>query len=105
MARLSTVLDHLARLDGHPRATWEVYARELSETTGHLLPTRRGMGALPATAFDVANVLIANLATDSPAATPRAVDVYRGLKPRPLGSKPRTVFPALRGSSAPMTSE
>lgn len=93
MARLPPVLELLARIDGRPVPTMDAVARQL-RAGGFLSQSRPGNGAAHVTNDDAANLLLAIMGTDSPAAGPRTVDVYRGLKRRPAPARkdvPRTI--------------
>ena len=82
MALLPQLLDALADLGGHDRATWEVFARKLRDA-GDLPRSKRGAGASPATAEDAAKLLLAGMTTDSPARASEKLGAYWTLQLRP----------------------
>lgn len=79
MARLPAVLNALEKIGGHDRKTWDVFARKLREA-GELAPTKRGAGATSLDAEQIAKILLAGMATDSPAKGPDMVRLFWPMK-------------------------
>jgi hypothetical protein len=92
MAQMPELLEELARLSGRNPETLNHIMRTL-RTAGHIQAGRRGM-VNHVDAASAASLLIACLADVRPAETPRAVEVYSGLKPRSKGGFGKS-FPTL----------
>ncbi|WP_147022837.1 hypothetical protein [Microvirga aerophila] len=90
MAKVPAFLEVLSGLDGRKRETFVEMALVLRRA-GQLPPTKRGLGSNAVDSFMAANFLIAALSDAGPAACPRAVEVYRSLRPRRSGGAGRTV--------------
>jgi hypothetical protein len=79
MAHMAEILEELARLTGrHPEAL--AHIMRTLRTAGHVQTGRRGVTS-QVEAKTAANLLIACLSGVQPADTPRAVEVFTGLRP------------------------
>lgn len=93
MAGYPDLIHVLARMDGRPFPSIDTFAR-LLRASGFLSETKRGNASTRVTPEDAASLLIALMATDSPTASPRVVDVFRGLVRLPAPAEknlPRTL--------------
>lgn len=104
MTRLPPFLHALAATTGVPFETLQVTARKLRDT-GYLPASKRGVGAEHVGPASAANLLLATMVDCGPTEAVRALEVYRGLRPKRRGGFGQGFLPLHAVAEAPTFGE